>query len=200
MSIWSRLLLLWLAAFVASLAVTGVVVAQQRIGPSFDCNSALVANQPAAQIICSSNELAYVELSYVISYQALMSSLDEQGRRSLAIEANTHANAVVEQCSIAKSGSLGRTPSPREVSCLKGQYEYKRQELLSRAIGVALEEAKLQPEEAVSIQKALQTRAFLPPTAIIDGIFGPATRAAVTAWQHSAGLSETGFGSRSMLA
>lgn len=193
-------LLHWgMAAFVAPLALTNAVTAQQRIGPSFDCNSAVVANQPAAQIICNSNDLSYLELSYVISYQALRSSLDDQGRRALAVEANAHALAVTDQCNIAKYGSLGRTPRPGEVACLKRQYEQKRQDLLGRAAGAALEEAKLKPEEALAIQKALQTRAFLPPAASIDGIFGPATRSAITAWQRSVGLSATGFGSRSIL-
>jgi peptidoglycan hydrolase-like protein with peptidoglycan-binding domain len=177
----------------------GPASAQGRVGPSFECAGAGVANQPLAQIICSSDELARLDLSYVIAHQALRQTLDDKGRTALRDDANSFVVAVVEQCELPKSGALNRTPTQREIVCIKGRYELKRQELLNRLSGPGLEEAKLEPEEALAIQRALQAKALLPATAAIDGLFGPTTRTALASWQRSVGLRETGFGSRSVL-
>jgi hypothetical protein len=58
------------------------------MGPSFDCGTKAVSEQPLAQMICASRELAYRELSYVIAYQALkeVSGLDQ--RKTMVAEAN----------------------------------------------------------------------------------------------------------------
>ena len=180
--------------------VTGPLSApgQGRVGPSFECGAA-IANQPLAQIICSSDELARSDLTYVMAYTALRQSLDEQGRSALREEANVFVGAVVDRCNIPKSGPFGRTATAAEITCIKELYSRQRRELLGRVSGDALEEAKLQPEEALAIQRALQARKFLPAFAAIDGVFGPVTRTAVASWQRSVGLRETGYASPTML-
>ena len=190
---------LYLTSFLTSLLIVDPVMAQNRIGPSFECDAANVAKQPVAQIICYSDELARLDLSYVIAYQALRHTLNDQGRRELTAEANALILSVTEQCNIPKFGALGRTPTSQEIACIKGRYELKQRTFLGRLSGDALEEAKLQPEEILTIQRTLQTKGFLPATATIDGVFGPMTRTAISTWQQSAGLPDTGFGSRSAL-
>jgi RNA polymerase subunit RPABC4/transcription elongation factor Spt4 len=171
--------------------------AQSRVGPSFECRAKL--NQSLAQIICASDELARVELSYVIKYQALQQSLDDQGRATLRNGANAFVLDVAQQCNIPNAGTLGRAPTQQEIGCIKGQYESEQQKVLRRTSGDALEEAKLEPEEALAIQEALQSRNFLPKSAAIDGFFGPITRTAVASWQRSVGQRDTGYGSKAML-
>ena len=189
----------YLTSFLTSLLIVDPIMAQNRIGPSFECDAANVAKQPVAQIICYSDELARLDLSYVIAYQALRHTLNDQGRRELTAEANALILSVTEQCNIPKFGALGRTPTSQEIACIKGRYELKQRTFLGRLSGDALEEAKLQPEEILTIQKTLQTKGLLPATATIDGVFGPMTRTAISTWQQSAGLPDTGFGSRSAL-
>jgi peptidoglycan hydrolase-like protein with peptidoglycan-binding domain len=197
--VWGGRVAVALAGLLSSSFAPGPALAQGRIGPSFECAGSGVANQPLAQIICSSDELARLDLSYVIAYQALRQTLDDKGRTALRDDANSFVVAVVEQCELPKSSALNRRPTQREIVCIKGRYELQRQELLNRLSGPGLEEAKLEPEEALAIQRALQAKALLPATAAIDGLFGPTTRTALASWQRSVGLHETGFGSRSAL-
>jgi peptidoglycan hydrolase-like protein with peptidoglycan-binding domain len=45
----------------------------------------------------------------------------------------------------------------------------------------------------VALQRDLQALGYLPTTAVVDGVYGAATRSAILAWQRSKGVSETGF-------
>lgn len=164
--------------------------AQERIGPSFSCSAA--GNQPLAQIICYSNELSRLDLAYVIAYQAVLNGESGLGRKALADEAAAFVRAATEQCRIPNTGFLGRAPTAQEVACVKDRYEQQRILLARRATGQAAEEASLQPEEAIAVQRALQRNGYLPQAATIDGVFGPATRTAITAWRQSQGLPGNG--------
>ena len=75
---------------VAAIFYGTVAHAQARVGPSFDCNAPAIATQPLAQTICSSDELATADLSYVIAYSALRQTLSDQERKTLNTEANRH--------------------------------------------------------------------------------------------------------------
>jgi len=186
-----------IAAFlVASLPAS----AQQRVGPSFDCGAPSVAAQPLAQVICSSEELARSELSYVIAYTAVLQSAGDQERRVLHVEADGFVRQVTDDCRLPRSGKLNREASPTEASCIKSRLESGRAQLLKRLSGEALEEAQLAPEQAIAIQNKLKDGWFLPADATVDGLLGPATRAAIAQWQRSVGLRDTGYASASMLA
>ena len=188
-----------LATLLASSTTVGPAMAQGRVGPSFECG-ANVANQPLAQIMCASDELARLDLSYVIAYQALRESTDGQGRKVLAVEANAFSLSVTEQCNIPKSGVLGRTAAPGEIACIKERLQLQRRMLMNRLSGELLEEAKLLPEETLAIQRALQGKGHLSDTATVDGVIGPATRSAISAWQRSVGQRETGVASRAIIS
>ena len=73
-----------LATLLASSTTVGPAMAQGRVGPSFECG-ANVANQPLAQIMCASDELARLDLSYVIAYQALQRVRMVKGARCLPL-------------------------------------------------------------------------------------------------------------------
>lgn len=175
-------------------------VSRQRVGPSFDCGATAVATQPLPQLICRSDELARADLEYVIAYQALRRSLDDQGRTALAKQANAFVEATLAQCRIAKTGSVSAPPTSEQGMCLKTAYSRQRQAMLARLSGDALAEASLTPEEAMSVQRALQAQSFLPPSATIDGVFGSVTQEAILGWQRKAGQRESGFASKEMHA
>ena len=46
----------------------------------------------------------------------------------------------------------------------------------------------------------MKEKGFLPANALLDGVFGPATREAIGNWQRSNGQTSTGFGSAALLA
>lgn len=193
-----RILLVDLGVFFVSTFLATAAMAQSRVGPSFECGASVV-NQPLAQIVCADGELARLDLSYVIAYVALRESLDTQGRVALRNEASAFVLSVTEQCNIPKSGELGRAATPLEVACIKEKYDAQRGLLVARVSAEWLEEAKLTPEEALAIQRALQRKGFLSAGATIDGVIGPATRSAIVLWQKSAGRRETGVATRSIV-
>jgi hypothetical protein len=47
-----------------------------------------------------------------------------------------------------------------------------------------MDEAQLSPEQTVAIQQVLKQKGFLPANEVIDGVFGPTTRAAIGDWQR----------------
>jgi peptidoglycan hydrolase-like protein with peptidoglycan-binding domain len=171
-----------------------------RIGPSFDCYSATVTNQPLAQLICSSDELARADLAYVIAYQAVLHGLIEQQRKAFFGEANAFVELVTRECGIPKAGRFTRRATADEIECLRSRYVAQRDGLLRRLRGGALDEARLAPEEAMAIQLGLKSRGFLSEKASVDGVFGPMTRAAIESWQKAIGQEATGFASKSMLS
>lgn len=180
-------------------SVAATPSARPVIGPSFDCGGKAAATQPLAQIICNSSELAYWELSYVIAYQALREAASPEERKLMASEANSLVLIVNERCNIQKAGTLQRFPTAQEVSCVKGRFQEMRRALIDRATGAAREEAILEPAETIAIQKALQAKSYLPPSAEIDGVLGPTTRKAIASWQRDGGIRESGFGSKWLL-
>jgi peptidoglycan hydrolase-like protein with peptidoglycan-binding domain len=166
------------------------------IGPSFDCGTKAVAEQPLAQMICANRELAYWELSYVIAYQALREAANPDQRKAMVAEANTLVVTLNDRCDIPKSGALHRPPTDQEVSCIKALFQQEKRTLLERATGMAREEALLEPTETLAIQRALQTQSYLSRSDTIDGVFGPVTRKAISVWQRDHSIRESGFGSK----
>jgi hypothetical protein len=158
-----------------------------------------VATQPMAQMICASPALARAELRYVIAYQALRQSLSNDGQKNLVVEADNFVRQTTDACGIPKSGALNREPTAGEVGCIQSRFNAKRNELVGRLGGDALEEGSLTPEQAMAIQTALQGKGYLPSDADIDGVFGPVTRSAILRWQNAVGVRQTGFGSQAML-
>lgn len=174
---------------------------QDHLGPSFDCRTRAVQDQPLAQAICSDRTLARNELGYVVAYQAVFQSLkSEADKRSLREAANAFPGRIADACGLARAGQLKHALSPQTLDCLNGQFLRGRDALVSRLTGPARVEAELSPQDAIDVQRLLRDPGHLPSNAAIDGVYGPATRTAIVAWQQAAGVTVTGFASREMLA
>ena len=156
-----------------------------RIGPSFDCEG---ATQPLALMICASPELSRLDLRFVQVFQALLYQVGKAGRSELWQEAITFQKSVLQECGIPEAGPISGSPD-----CLAAAYERKLRLWLSRLEGAAREEAIRPIREHVALQAKLHQLGFLPATAKIDGVYGPAARAAILAWQGANGRPETGF-------
>lgn len=170
-----------------------------KLGPSFDCGTKAVSNQPLAQMICVNPELSLWELGYVIAYQAVKESASAAGKKAMVDEANALVVEMNSDCGLPVSGRIQQPPTSAEVACIRGKFSAARTSLISRATGLARDEAVLVPSETVAIQAALQAKNHLPVTATIDGVFGPMSRAAIASWQRDNGQRETGFASNAML-
>jgi restriction system protein len=59
--------------------------------------------------------------------------------------------------------------------------------------GPAFEKANRAIERHVALQRGLQKLGYGAPSAAIDGVYGPGTRAAIAAWQKASGRTPTGF-------
>lgn len=171
-----------------------------RIGPSFDCASAAVSSQPLARIICSDQDLSRLDLAYVAAYQALRHSLPAPQRTALAKEAQVYTERNQKECSVAATMGATSAISSQTVSCLRAAYARMAQELRGRLRDGALEEAGLPPEQFPLIQQALKDKGYLPIDAQVDGVFGPATRSAIGAWQRANKQTETGFAGPQLLS
>jgi uncharacterized protein len=162
--------------------------ARGRIGPSFKCAP---GQDPLAQIICSDSGLSQVDLLFVQSYQALRNQLDQGGQEALRLEASDFHNSVLQDCGIPRTGLV---PQPdRSLDCVKPRYLSQRALWLSRLTGPAVEEANRPIGEHLALQQKLQDLGFLLTTAEVDGVYGPATRAAISAWQIAQASPATGF-------
>jgi S1-C subfamily serine protease len=150
-------------------------------------------------MICANRELAYWELSYVIAYQALREGATAEQRKAMLAEANALVVALNDRCDLPRSGALHRPPTEQEVNCIKALFQQEKRTLVERTMGMAREEALLEPPDTVAIQKALQAQSYLSRTDTIDGVFGPVTRKAISAWQRDHAIRESGYGSKGLL-
>jgi Putative peptidoglycan binding domain len=163
--------------------------ARDRIGPSFKCAP---GQDPLAQVICSDSNLSQIDLLFVQAYQTLRHQLDEPGQRSLRLEANDFHTSVLQECQIP---AIGQIPTVTEdlLHCVKAKYLRQRGLWASRLTGPAAEEANRAIQRQLALQLKLQDLGYLSTTAEIDGVYGPATRRAISTWQAAQGRPVTGF-------
>jgi hypothetical protein len=163
--------------------------AQVPIGPSFDCARAETA---LPQFICSDATLPRVDLELVQPYYVLRQLVGQEGWQELRYEAKDFQDQTAYDCKITDAGEL---PSdlPKLKTCLIAAYKAQRQAWLQKLQGAGREEASRPIEQHLRLQAKLQALGYLPPTAKIDGIYGPATRDAIAAWQTASQLPATGL-------
>jgi uncharacterized protein len=164
------------------------VVSRDRIGPSYDCS---IAGYPLALMICADGDLSRLDLRFGQAYWALFQQLGPAGQPQLKEEDLTFFDQVQGQCYVPRSGAL-TAEAWRSRDCVRDAYEKMREAWLARLTGPAYEEAVRSPEKHVALQRALQETRFLLPGPI-DGVYGPATRGAIQAWQQARGRPVTGF-------
>jgi hypothetical protein len=179
-----RLLVSWLLVFFLS---TRFATAEQ-IGPSFDCHS---ARQPLAQMLCTDPDLSRTDLRFARAYFALLRQVGDAGKRELKQEDLQFLEVVQRQCGIPLSGQIApQSQSTR--NCVKNAYEAQRAVWVLRLTPLFSEEANRPIERHVALQRLLQRLGFLPADAVIDGVYGPGTREAISKWQGSQNRTLTG--------
>jgi uncharacterized protein len=155
------------------------------IGPSFDCSK---ATEPLPRMICSNPGLSRIDVHFAQAYWALRQQLRPEQRSELAEEDLNFLNSVLLACGVPETGVVSGSPD-----CVAAQYNDQRVRWASRLTGVAAEEARRPPEQHLLLQRDLQALGFLPNDEGIDGVYGPATRGAISAWQTGRDRPATGF-------
>jgi hypothetical protein len=169
----------------------------QTTGPSFPCPA---PRDPLAQLICDTPALSRLDLVFVQTYQTLRQQATEPAaQQAVRQEAVDFGLAVRSSCGIALSQSANsKAPPPPSAppgadGCVSQAYQRQRAIWQSRLSAAAAEEAMRPIDQQIMLQGSLQQLGFLSPSDSTDGVFGTATRAAITAWQTSTGRQATGL-------
>jgi hypothetical protein len=165
----------------------------EQIGPSFDCHA---VQQPLAQMLCSDPDLSRTDLRFGQAYFALLKQVGEPGKRELKAEDLQFLEAVQRQCSIPLAGQAA-PQSEASRNCVKSAYEAQRAVWLLRLSPPFSEEANRPIERHAAMQRLLQQLGFLPPDAVMDGVYGAGTRDAISKWQSAHSRNITGVLSNS---
>ena len=174
---------------------TSAALPPRPTGPTFPCPA---PRDPLAQLICSDPALSHLDRQFVQVYQALRQQIGESGHQDLRREAINFNMSVRNTCGIATAQSVDARTSPQPASiaatpCVAQAYNARKLLWMGRLTGAAAEEAVRPVEQQIGIQIALQRKRFLPESAETDGVFGPATRSAIIAWQTTSGRTPTGL-------
>jgi peptidoglycan hydrolase-like protein with peptidoglycan-binding domain len=165
-------------------------------GPSFPCPQ---PTDPLAQLICSTPQLALLDMQFVQSYKALYQQVGTDADPALRHQDYEFDLAVRSQCNIAVSQGATQSPTPPPpapagaAQCVIPLYQQQIATWKAQLQGPALEEANRSIQDQLTLQSRLQALGFLPARAQIDGVFGTGTRAAIIQWQTSVGRQPTGL-------
>ena len=184
----------WVLVALAAAAVPRAAEAQERLGPSFACP---VPRDPLGQLICATPRLAEEDLAFVQAYQALRQQSTPVQQGALRAEAASFGRAVRVTCGIgAPAGPndpLPAAPGAEAAGCVEREYGRQRAAWTGRLQGAAAQEAMRPLQDQVALQGDLQVLGLLPADSPADGVYGPATRTAVVAFQQTMGFPATGL-------
>ena len=162
--------------------------AASRVGPSNDCGK---ADTPLMQFICADADLSRTDVEMVQPYYVLRHQVGPSGWQALMVEAINFQTQTASYCGIVND-ILPADGAALKI-CLSGAYRRQRSVWLARLSGDGRQEAVRPIDQHMQLQAKLQMLGFIASTDKIDGIFSTGTRAAITAWQTSAGFPATGL-------
>lgn len=163
------------------------------VGPSFDCDKAKV---PLDRVICSDAALKRLDIELIQPYYILRHANSEQ-RNAFKQEAVAFTQQVLKSCRIPEKGNIAPAAMKKAVPCVTA--EYRRQRDLWRSYvaqsvqNSGLEEASRPVDDHVHLQKLLQEAGFIPADEKVDGVYGAATRTAISSFQSAEGLPSDGL-------
>ena len=159
-----------------------------RVGPSFDC---ALARDALAGLICGNDQLAWLDLRFTQAYQAMRQQVGDAGQVELRQEAIDFQTQVYASCRLPKAGFLPPPARPVAEACVARAYQQQRNVWASRLSAVFQDETNRPLQQHIQLQAALQEQGYIPATSRIDGVYGPTTRSAISAWQITHNLPPT---------
>lgn len=120
-----------LAAVAIASGLVSVHAAQAREGPGFDCTK---AQQPLAQIICSSDDLSKIDLGLNEAYNAYRDALALPGKKKLAQDEVVFIRRVISLCRIPNEVDVGELNEGTDdtlplIRCIANAYTARTNEL-----------------------------------------------------------------------
>lgn len=163
---------------------SGAALAQgARIGPSFACPRPAPADG-LAQMICDNPDMSREEVVFEQSYYALRQLYGKDGWKALKVQALNFNNNLRTACNIPQAGAVDQTMPANSATCYIAETEKDRANWLGQLTGPAHEEATRPIEQHIALQQRLVDLGFLSSATKVDGVYGEASRVAISTWQR----------------
>lgn len=171
-----------------------VISPAEAAGPSFSCNQ---PKDALDRLTCSDGALGASEIRMVQTYYALRHTVDGERQNQLKTEflrlvVDTRARCGLPPVQPGRDQSAFVLSAPA-AACVRQLYDGQTNRWMGRLSGAAAEEAARDPDKNIGLQARLRDLGLLPKEATVDGVFGTATRSALTAWQLASNRPGTGF-------
>jgi hypothetical protein len=151
-----------------------------RIGPSFDCSQ---ARDALAGLVCGSDALSLTDMRFAQAYQAIRQQVGDAGQSAVRREAIDFQAQVYAECKLPRQGFVPPQGRALAEACVTQAYQRQRNLWASRLSQAGAEEVSRPLPQHMQLQAALQKFGYIQPTSTIDGVYGLATRSAITSWQ-----------------
>jgi restriction system protein len=155
-----------------------------QIGPDFACPRPPPVDG-LAQAICDNPAMSREEMVFEQAYYALRHALGRDSWKSLKAEAVTFNTDLRATCGIPQAGAPDQTQPSGAADCYIRETERDRNAWLSRLSGASRQEAARPIEQHIALQQQLVDLGYLPAGTPADGIYGEASRVAISRWQTS---------------
>ncbi|MFW7267096.1 peptidoglycan-binding domain-containing protein [Gluconacetobacter sp. Hr-1-5] len=152
--------------------------------PDFSCDPP-PANNGVAAMLCHDSEAARHELMFDQVYYALRHQAGEDGWKDLKQQVVLDENAANQSCGLPIPGDGPQDLPPNGAACYNDAMDRLAAQYRVRLSGAARLESQRPLDRHIALQKKLVDLGYLPADTVVDGLYGEATRAAITAWQQA---------------
>lgn len=153
--------------------------------PDFPCDPPPAGNG-VATMLCQDSEAARHELMFDQVYYALRHQVGQDGWKDLRQQVVLDENTANQSCGLPVPGDEAQAIPPNGAACYADAMDRLAAQYRVRLSGAALMESQRPLDRHIALQKKLVELGLLPPDTVVDGIYGEATRAAITVWQQAA--------------
>ncbi|MFT8776380.1 MAG: peptidoglycan-binding domain-containing protein [Gluconacetobacter liquefaciens] len=153
--------------------------------PDFSCDPPPASNG-VASMLCHDSEAARHELMFDQVYYALRHQAGEDGWKDLKQQVVLDENAANQSCGLPIPGDGPQDLPQNGATCYNDAMDRLAAQYRVRLSGAALMESQRPLDRHIALQKKLVELGYLPADTVVDGVYGEATRAAITAWQQAA--------------
>ncbi|MCE2564137.1 superinfection immunity protein [Komagataeibacter sp. FNDCF1] len=158
--------------------------------PDFSCVPPPEHNGVAV-MLCHDSEAARHELLFDQVYYALRQQVGREGWKALRQQVIMDENAVNQGCGLPVPGPTDQSVPENGAACYGTAMDRLADAYRQQLKGAALEESRRPLDIHIALQQKLVELGYLPAGTVADGVYGEATRDAITAWQRATQRPET---------
>ncbi|GAA4481705.1 peptidoglycan-binding domain-containing protein [Gluconacetobacter asukensis] len=158
--------------------------------PDFPCAPPPAGNG-VATMLCQDSEAARHELMFDQVYYALRHQVGQDGWKDLRQQVVLDETTANQSCGLPAPGDEAQAIPPNGAACYADAMDRLAAQYRVRLSGAALMESQRPLDRHIALQKKLAELGLLPADTVVDGVYGEATRAAITAWQQAANRPRT---------